>query len=274
MNLSKISIRDSLFSHAFSSSNWFKPTFFEWDFKNTDGNIIFLTDRNVHEHHLFPNKKKYAWLVESPAITPDSYNYVYENYEKYDKIFSHSKRILQFPNSYFLPIGGCHLNEDQISLQEEKNKLISMIFSFKNFSTGHRMRFDIFNKFNNLIDCMGSGIDGKHLPKFYSCDQYCFSIVIENHKEDFYFTEKIVDCFLTGTIPIYWGCPSIKTIFNGNGFFTFDTIEELENIISDKNKLLKFREKNKNAIQDNFKIAQKYKIAEDYLYSNYNEFLK
>ncbi len=274
MNLPKISIRDSLFSHAFSSSNWFKPTFFEWDFKNADGDILFLTDKNVHEHALFSNKKKYVWLVESPVITPDSYNYVYENYTKYDKIFSHSKKILQLPNSYFLPIGGCHLNEDQISLQKEKDKLISMIFSFKNFSTGHKIRFDIYNKFNKLIDAMGSGVNGKHLSKFHSCDNYAFSIVVENHKEDFYFTEKIIDCFLTGTIPIYWGCPSIKTIFNENGFFIFNTMQELEHIINDKNKLLEFREKNKSAIEDNFRIAQKYKIAEDYLYTNYSEILK
>lgn len=274
INLPKISIRDSLFSHAFSSSNWFKPTFFEWDFKNIDGNILFLTDRNIHEHDLFPNKKKYAWLVESPAITPDSYNYVYENYTKYDKIFSHSKRILQLPNSYFLPIGGCFLKDDEIKDDYEKTKLISMMISKKRFTQGQNRRHEIANKYSNQIDLMGKMFDNKKFEKIDSCKDYAFSIVVENCKEDHYFTEKIIDCFLTSTIPIYWGDPSIKTIFNGNGFFTFDSIEELENIISNKNKLLEFREKNKIAIQDNFKIARKYKIAEDYLYSNYNEFLK
>lgn len=269
MNLPKISIRDSLFSHAYSSSNWFKPSFFEWDFKNINKNIIFLTDKNVYEHNLFPHHKKYAWLVESPGINPQEYNYVINNYDKYDKIFSHSKKILQFPNSYFLPIGGCHLEENQIFLQENKTKLISMIFSCKNFLEGHKMRFEIANKLFSFIDLMGSGIDGKHINKFKSCDNYCFSIVVENHREDFYFTEKIIDCFLSGTVPIYWGCPSIKNFFNGDGFLTFDSVDELSLIIKDTKFLTEFRMKNKNAIKDNFEIAKKYKIAEDYLFINY-----
>ncbi len=30
-------------------------------------------------------------------------------------------------------------------------------------------------------------------------------IQVENSQIDTYFTEKLLDCFLTGTVPIYWG---------------------------------------------------------------------
>jgi hypothetical protein len=54
---------------------------------------------------------------------------------------------------------------------------------------------------------------------------------MENCKKDYYFTEKLIDCFRTKTIPIYWGCPSIGTFFDVNGILTFNTVEELKSIL-------------------------------------------
>jgi hypothetical protein len=42
---------------------------------------------------------------------------------------------------------------------------------------------------------------------------YKYSIAIENCTEEGYFTEKLTDCILTDTIPIYFGCPNIKEYF-------------------------------------------------------------
>ena len=32
-----------------------------------------------------------------------------------------------------------------------------------------------------------------------------------------YFTEKLLDCFLTRTVPVYWGCPDIYEYFDLDG---------------------------------------------------------
>ena len=56
---------------------------------------------------------------------------------------------------------------------------------------------------------------------------YQFSIVIENCQENDYFTEKLVDCFVCKTIPIYWGASNIGEYFNVKGMFIFQTLEEL-----------------------------------------------
>jgi hypothetical protein len=269
----KISIKDNLFCHAFSSSNWFKPTYFEWDFKNVNGEILFFTDKNLKETDSYNGIKKYAWLVESPFVTHDSYEYVYNNWQKFDKIFTHSKKILNLPNSYLLPIGGCHIDEKDISYKHEKKHLVSMMYSFKRFAPGHDIRFQIAEKLSQDVHVMGSGSTGAHVPKINSCKDFAFSIVVENCKEDFYFTEKIIDCFLTGTIPIYWGCPSIDKFFNKNGFLTFETLDELAEILKNKNFLSDFFTKNKPLIIENFNIAMKYKIAEDFLWTKYNEIL-
>lgn len=53
-----------------------------------------------------------------------------------------------------------------------------------------------------------------------------FSIAIENNKEKWYFSEKIVDCLITKTIPIYWGCYDIGRFFDTRGMIIFDSFPE------------------------------------------------
>ena len=48
-----------------------------------------------------------------------------------------------------------------------------------------------------------------------------FSIVIENSIESDYFTEKLLDCFLTGTIPIYVGTKTTSEYFDTDGIIYF-----------------------------------------------------
>jgi len=267
----KMSIKDSLFSHAYSSSGYNKPSYFEWDRKNQHGDVIFLTDSHVFEVDTIPpNIKKYAWLLESPSITPNSYEFVYNNSKLFDKIFTHSKKILgNTKNSYFSPTGGCFLKDDEIKYDYEKTKLISMMISKKRFTDGQTLRHQIANKYGKYIDLMGRMFDHRTFEKIDSCRDYAFSIVIENCKEDYYFTEKIIDCLLTGTVPIYWGCPSIDKFFDKEGIITFDSMEELESIITDENYLISFYTNKSNHIINNFELALNYKISEDYIYVNY-----
>jgi hypothetical protein len=59
-----------------------------------------------------------------------------------------------------------------------------------------------------------------------------FSVAIENIScDDNYFSEKIIDCFLTGTIPIYHGCIHIAEFFDDRGILSFQTQDELDAII-------------------------------------------
>ncbi len=53
-----------------------------------------------------------------------------------------------------------------------------------------------------------------------------FHISIENCSIDNYFTEKILDCFISKTVPIYCGCANIGKYFNENGIFKFNNINE------------------------------------------------
>ena len=97
-----------------------------------------------------------------------------------------------------------------------------------------------------------------------------FSIVIENEKSDYFFSEKLNDCFATGTIPIYWGCPSIKDFFDSKGIIEFDDIGNLSDILMSLSES-QYLSKIEN-VNNNFNISKKFLLAEDWIFENYNIF--
>jgi len=54
-----------------------------------------------------------------------------------------------------------------------------------------------------------------------------FHIAIENCSIKNYFTEKIVDCFQTRTVPIYYGCKNIGDFFNEYGIIQCHSLEDI-----------------------------------------------
>jgi hypothetical protein len=83
-----------------------------------------------------------------------------------------------------------------------------------------------------------------------------FGVAIENTQHNGYFTEKILDCFLQKTIPIYWGCSDINEMFNENGIITFTSIDDL---IRKVNKLDETYYKDRlDVIDENYNLALQY----------------
>ena len=90
---------------------------------------------------------------------------------------------------------------------------------------------------------------------------------MENTETPFYYSEKILDCFLSGTIPIYYGCPNIEKFFNTDGIIIFNTKEELINIIN--NITPQFYLDNLKAIQENYNIAKDIWVDNDRFFNKY-----
>ena len=86
---------------------------------------------------------------------------------------------------------------------------------------------------------------------------------MENATYSNMFTEKITDCFMTGTIPIYYGIPNIGDFFNEEGIIILDGDFNIDNLSFDlyNSKL--------NAVYDNFKISNELLVAEDYIYKHF-----
>ena len=86
---------------------------------------------------------------------------------------------------------------------------------------------------------------------------YQYSIAIENSRQNHYFTEKLLDCLLTKTIPIYYGCPNIAEYFDTRGWILLETTNIDEFVYKVHNFLPKY-ENFMDTIEHNYREAMKY----------------
>lgn len=233
--------------------------------------LLFITDYSLNRVDSYEGIKV-AMLVEPRAINPAIYDYVKKNNNKFYKVLTYDKELIDsFDNVEFYPHGGCYIHTDDHMIYD-KSKLISIMVSNKISTVGHKLRFSVVDSLKqNDIEFSIYGRTVNNIDyKLTALKDYAFSIVIENSKIDYYFTEKLIDCFMTGTIPIYWGCPSIGDFFNLDGMIIFDNIDDL--LYKIKSVSLNKYMSMMPAIIDNFERAKKYLTSEDWLYHNSNIF--
>ena len=59
-----------------------------------------------------------------------------------------------------------------------------------------------------------------------------FSIVCENSSTPGYTTEKIVQALAANCIPVYWGDPEIKRVFNSKAFVNVQDYKSVEDVVN------------------------------------------
>jgi hypothetical protein len=237
----------------------------------------FFTDRCIPAAEKYNCRSKIAILCEPRSVWKASYEYIEKNYDLFDYIFTYDQNLININNKKFL---FCPHDRTWIPKIDRKiyskDKKISIIASHKKDSFGHRLRHEIINNFKDELEVYGCGY-GQYCPyKTHMLDRYCFSIVIENGIYDDYFTEKITDCFATGTIPIYWGTKSIKNYYNNKGIILFgnnndDSVDDLLSAINDIIQKIDYSyyQKEMDAVVHNFNLTENHTTIEDWMYDNY-----
>jgi glycosyltransferase involved in cell wall biosynthesis len=91
-----------------------------------------------------------------------------------------------------------------------------------NFYTTDGFRLNFINELNNykIVD-MGGYYEnnvGKIYDKIEFLSSYKFSIAMENTEGEGYLSEKIIDSFLSGTIPIYYGDYMVDELINPEAY--------------------------------------------------------
>lgn len=151
---------------------------------------------------------------------------IISNQHKFDLILSSNKNIVNCCNNAKLfPFGSCWLDKDFKKLENFFE--VSFLCGFKDELIGHQLRHIIWNNLNHIRNIPIKKIFTTNLKKDYIFNTSQYSIIVENSSYENYFTEKIIDCLISKTIPIYFGCPNIKDYFDMKGFITFKTVEEL-----------------------------------------------
>jgi hypothetical protein len=178
---------------------------------------------------VIPGIKNIIWLHESPAIVQNVVDNINNNpdyfinnqisvytciddLQKYSFVkYIHPSNSTWIQNPSFMPV---------------KSKLVSMISSSKKFTKGHEVRHNVINNLPYCVDLYGRGFR-EIQSKSEGLQDYCFSIAIENDDTNSYFSEKLLDCFLTCTVPIYWGSSSVDNIFNKDGIIRIKDINDI-----------------------------------------------
>lgn len=114
------------------------------------------------------------------------------------------------------------LSKLKVENLEKENKIV-WITSNQKSSNGHKRRMDFLENIKNspFVELYGRGIKPID-DKWEVLKNAKYAIAYENFKNDYYWTEKIIDCYLSYTMPIYYGCNSIENFFPKNSFIQLD----------------------------------------------------
>jgi len=268
------------FPIEYSSNSNLKPKKFEWT--GEDSQIKVFIDSAISHGINYKKKngeKKVAWICESRAIF---YNWsmpkqalksmIQTLEESYDAVFFSDREFCANSSKFHFSFAGSNLPWIKNDTIPNKSKIASIIASPKTITTGHKLRHELaenFKQHKNIIDIFG-GAAGSNRVGFSSTSPwpdkepytkpYMFQFVIENDKYETYFTEKLTDCFISKTIPIYWGSPDIGNYFNTDGMIILDNELELGLLTPE------YYYSKMDAINDNFERVKKMQSSDDILY--------
>ncbi len=252
------------FQHALST-NGLESKFIEW-VKDGSASISMHIDDGLLIP-INPNKKNYGWLYESKTITPSYYEWCERNLDflknNFIKVFTHDVELAKKSDIFQLTQSGgkSFLKHGEIY---PKKKLVSMIASNKEMCNEHIYRKEMIKKFYGKCDHFGRGyleLENKE----DGLKDYCFSISMENGTYPNMFSEKITDCFMTGTIPIYYGISNIGDYFDIDGIIILNDDFKIEDLSFD------LYESKIESVKKNLKLSIDLLTAEDFIYKNYLE---
>lgn len=183
---------------------------------------------------------RFVLLIEPPEII-DLTNFAIEKFGvTYKYLLTHNSEILNnldSENVYLFEYGTTWINNYSFP---NKDFSITSLVGGKNIAPGHKLRRELWSSQSQIINPTNFFMSGnfkgdlqshnnnptlgnKKEPLFSSQ----FHVCIENTKRDNLFTEKLMDCLQTKTIPIYWGCPNIEKWFDTRGFIIVNNIDDI-----------------------------------------------
>lgn len=152
----------------------------------------------------------------------------------------------------------------------KKKFAVSSILGGRRGFPGHDLRFELYEKRSRIKVPFDFYLASRNrLPDWYYTGDYLlcppekkekkimfdcmFHVAIDSFKRDHYFSEKLIDPFLTKTVPIYWGAPNIHYYFNPDGIIQVNSVEDIIwvcNGLGEHHYTMM-----KDAIEDNYRLA-------------------
>lgn len=218
-----------------------------WDEETPD--FVIVCVETILDTQLWERFKTLQKVDDSPvsifyateAVSPDMnlFDYAFV----FDRTLSDGDRVTRIPTllHFRREIGG-NLNKRDVPKYEDKKRFCNFIYSNSN---AHPARDRLFHTVSDyrFVDSMGRHLNNMgNVPSRQDEDwaklsveqrlPYRFSIAAENECFPGYISEKMINCYLAGTVPIYWGDPTIKEEFNERAFICTQDYNDSEQLIS------------------------------------------
>ena len=230
----------------------------------------------VCDEHIYSNVregKQVMLLIEPRSIQPNVYEYALEVANQYEYVFTHDSQLLAvLDNARPILWGGVWCRSEN----PKKTKLISMTSSDKEMCELHKERKRIARKYKDKIDVYGTIDGGNYCDPIDTLENYMYSVVIENYIDNIWFTEKLLNCFATKTIPIYYGARDIDNYFDEHGIIHCDNINDVEFYINDildhPSGWKEYYDMwQKDIIEKNYELSKQYEKFDEWLYRTYEK---
>ena len=249
--------------------NWFNNNLgnkfdFEFD-SNSPDFLIFNIFGNNYKNNKYDQAVKIAFYTEN--IIPDFHNMDYAIARSH---INYLDRFFQFPLLVNRDYGIIEKKRKDVLNKPIRQKFCAAVISNGLHADKFRLKFiNELNKYKT-IDMGGSylnNIGSKVKDKIAFLNSYKFSIAMENSDGDGYSTEKLIDSFESGTIPIYYGDYMVDEFINPKSYILIkgekDLYQKIQYIISLDNDV----EKYKSVLKENV-------IIDKYLWAKTNKELK
>ena len=207
----------------------------EFDSENPDY-VIFNIFGCYHLDEKYKDAVKIAHFTENKII-----DFREADYAIGQQHINYLDRYFRRPFFVFSLINNTNKDFQEIREQVLKNpireKFCAAVISNSGWTDGFRRLFyKELNKYKE-IDMGGyyhNNVGGPVRDKKKFLRKYKFSIAMENTKSDGYISEKIIDAFLAGNIPIYYGDYMVEEYINPKAFILIkgekDMMEKIEYI--------------------------------------------
>lgn len=207
-----------------STGKWHNIQFTENEISECDYVIVSnYTERN---YHFFCPKENIWCLHQEP---PNEYFGLLQKMSNniYTRVFTSNPALKGSRFVYGPPALPWHVDKTYDFLKKsqklDKKYKLSCITSSKKDFAGHKVRWEFINKLKQKIefDLFGWGVRDL-IDKWDGLAPYRYSLVIENFSGPYYWSEKLADCFLARTVPIYYGCTNITDYFPKESMIIID----------------------------------------------------
>lgn len=182
-----------------------------------------------------PPQNMWAFVQEPPT---SQYDWLTNGFKSFARVYTPNTNLTHthYVHSHgFLP---WHIGKSYDFLKTtaipQKTRLLSSIASRETNTEGKKSRVTFLEALHQKMDfdLWGKGFNPV-AEKWDALSLYQYALAIENYSGLHYWTEKISDCFLAWTMPIYYGATNITEYFPPESIIQIDITkpEEAYNII-------------------------------------------